>query len=188
MVVLFPSCRKGEVVHSMAEGKTDWYETEEELREAASLIVKVKKTEKEKNVSEYLGVEDFYHGYTLSDVEIEVIEKNDTGKEISVGDSIRVLENQFSYKARSGNTVVCHVNQYTMMIPDKEYYLYLEFSETDQWYVPIAGFLGKVNVDEKEDLLFPASELSSTGTEYIEDEYIVATMRSIQQACLQRYE
>ena len=193
---LLLSCSKpeqivqNEYIHSIAEGKTDWYDSEKELYNAADVVVKVRKTEHENNVKKSLDESrGYYYGYTLSGVTVITVIKNETNLDIAHNDTLTVLENQFSYvDQNTGNLITYHINQYSMMEPENEYYLYLAYSISDKWFVPLCGFLGKVNVDPNEDLLFPTEDINGSGQEFAAEKSILDTMRIIQEECIKKYE
>lgn len=145
---------------TLAEAKSDFYGSVEELDADATAILHVEKTEKEDNIVKDMGAPDTWYGYTISTVQIKEVMKNSSGREMAVGDEIPVLENQFTYTDGEGTRVTCHVERYKMMEPGNEYFLYLYYSEHDQWFVILSGLLGKVPVSENEEVLFPASEIS----------------------------
>lgn len=123
--------------------------------------MRVRRTEKDENVLKYpfSELQDVCYGYTKSMVQVSEIMKNTSGQQIGLEDEIRILENQFTYI--DGDTeVTCHVDQYKMMEPGKEYILYLCYSEQDEWYYLLSGLQGKVPVSEEEEILFPASQIT----------------------------
>lgn len=148
-------------IDTMSNAKMPAFGSVDELEEAATLILRVEKTENEKNVALKLSGPDMYHGYTISQVKVKEIIKNTSGKEISLQDEIPVLENQFTYVDSQKRQVTCHMNRYKMMEYGNEYYLYMHYSEHDGWWVILSGLLGKVPVSLEEDILFPASKITT---------------------------
>lgn len=119
---------------------------------------------------------------------VEELMKNSSGREMAVGDEIPVLENQFTYTDGEGTRVTCHVERYKMMEPGNEYFLYLYYSEHDQWFVILSGLLGKVPVSENEEVLFPASEISLfSGQQAEEDSETKRVLEEIREESLAKY-
>lgn len=157
-------------IDTLAQTKSDLYESAAELESAATLVVRVERTETAENVIKSLGIPDAWYGYTLSMVKVNEIMKNTSGRDIAVGDEIRVLENQFTYEDDENTRVTCHIDQYKMMEPGNEYFLYLFYSEHDEWYVILSGLFGKVPVSETEDVLFPIDEITFFQKQAVEDD------------------
>ena len=114
------ACGEKEVakeIDTLADAKSDLYESAAELESAATLVVRAERTETAENVVKDLGVPNTQYGYTLSMVKVNEIMKNTSGRDMAVGDEIRVLENQFTYVDDENTKVTCHVNQYKMMEP-----------------------------------------------------------------------
>ena len=179
-----------EEIHALAEGKTDWYESEEDLFKAADVVIKALRTDREQETEEYFGDSvNYYYGYTISNVKILSIIKDNSGNGLKENDWIPVIENQFThYDNKIGKNVTYHLNQYNKMIEGNTYYLYMTYSENDQWYVPLTGLEGKINVDEDEDLLFPLSKMTGYGSDLEESEAVLSTMKQIREDCLKKYE
>lgn len=121
-------------------------------------------------------------------VEVKEIRKNISEQSVEVGDKIPVYENQFSYLDKEGTKVTCHVNQYKMMEPGKEYILYLNYSEHDEWFYILSGLFGKVPVSEEEELLFPSSKatfLQGQPNEEEDDSYEEDILRNIRKESLE---
>lgn len=176
-------------IDTLADAKSDLYESAEELESAATLVVRAERTETAENVVKDLGMPDTQYGYTLSMVTVNEIMKNTSGHDIAIGDEICVLENQFTYVDDENTRVTCHVNQYKMMEPGNEYFLYLYYSENDEWYVTLSGLLGKVPVSETEDLLFPAEKITFFQNQAAEkdDSYTQELLESIRKESLEKY-
>jgi len=152
-LLMLCTCGKGAVteVHLNAEAAADTYTAEDDLYEAARMVILAEKEESEKNVVQEFG-NDAYHGYTLSKVTVKKILKNETGQDVAVKESLTIIENQFTYE--SGNEKqVYHVNYYNKMMPGKEYILYLDYSASDKWYFIVTGMQGKIPVADDEELL-----------------------------------
>lgn len=176
-------------IDTLADAKSDLYESAAELESAATLVVRAERTETAENVVKDLGMPNTQYGYTLSMVTVNEIMKNTSGHDIAVGDEIRVLENQFTYVDDENTRVTCHVNQYKMMEPGNEYFLYLYYSENDEWYVTLSGLLGKVPVSETEDLLFPTKEITFFQNQAAEtdDSYMQELLENIRKESLEKY-
>lgn len=186
------ACGEKEVakeIDTLADAKSDLYGSAAELESAATLVVRAERTETAENVVKDLGVPNTQYGYTLSMVKVNEIMKNTSGRDMAVGDEIRVLENQFTYVDDENTKVTCHVNQYKMMEPGNEYFLYLYYSENDEWYVTLSGLLGKVPVSETEDVLFPAEEITFFQNQAVEDDdsYTRELLEDIRRESLEKY-
>lgn len=176
-------------VDTLAEAKIDLYESAEELESAATVVLLAEKTEKEENVVKDMGVPDTWNGYTKSMVRVKEIMKNTSGREISIGEEIPVLENQFTYTDDENTKVTCHINQYKMMEPGNDYFLYLYYSENDGWYVILSGLFGKVPVSETEDVLFPTEEITFFQNQSAEESMDTQSiLEIIREESLSRYE
>jgi hypothetical protein len=176
-------------IDTLAQAKSDLYESAAELESAATLVVRVERTETAENVIKSLGIPDAWYGYTLSMVKVNEIMKNTSGRDIAIGDEIRVLENQFTYVDDENTRVTCHVDQYKMMEPGNEYFLYSYYSENDEWYVILSGLLGKVPVLETEDVLFPIDKITFFQNQAVEDDdsYTRELLEDIRRECLEKY-
>lgn len=175
-------------IDTLADAKIDSYESAEELESAATVVVRVEKTEKEENVVKDMGVPNMWYGYTKSLVKVTEIMKNTSGRDIEIGDELLILENQFTYTDEENTNVTCHVNQYKMMEPGKEYFLYLRYSEHDSWYVILSSLFGKVPVSETEEVLFPANKVTTfTGQPIEEDSSTKQILEKIREESLDKY-
>ena len=85
--------------------------------------------------------------------------------------------------------MTCHVDQYKMMEPGNEYFLYLFYSEHDEWYVILSGLFGKVPVSETEDVLFPIDEITFFQKQAVEDDdsYTRELLEDIRRESLEMY-
>ena len=173
---------------SNSSAKSDLYESAEELEKAASVVVKVMRTDKSENIVKTLATgKGMPYGYTKSMVKVTEIMKNTSGQSIEIAEEIQILENQYTYM-EDGTKVTCHVNNYKMMEPGNEYILYLEYSESDEWFVILSGLLGKVPVSE-EEVLFPSSRITFYKNQPKEDDsYTRDIMEKIRKESLERYE
>lgn len=175
-------------IDTFADAKSDLYESAEELEKAASVVVKVMRTDKSENIVKTLATgKGMPYGYTKSMVKVTEIMKNTSGQSIEIAEEIQILENQYTYM-EDGTKVTCHVNNYKMMEPGNEYILYLEYSESDEWFVILSGLLGKVPVSE-EEVLFPSSRITFYKNQPKEDDsYTRDIMEKIRKESLERYE
>lgn len=147
-------------LHITADAKSDIYYSAKDMSSAAEVIVKVKKMDDMENILKGDMRGGVFYGYTLSDVQVERIYKNNSGMQILEGDTLQVFENQFSYEDENGTIVTCHVNNYNMMEVENEDILYMNYSESDGWYTIVTGLLGKINLDDGESNLFPAEKIT----------------------------
>ncbi len=151
------------------------------MEQAADLIVKVCRLDDTDDVTQSIEGTEHSFGYTLSQVRIESIYKDITIPGIAVGDTITVLENQFTHKeAGWENPITFHVNHYRMMEPDHEYYLYLEYSDLDEWYIPLGVTFGKINAADDEPALFVLEDEEDPEVEYLLDH-----MNKLRNECLE---
>ena len=105
-----------------------YYVSEEDMYQDAEYVILVVKTSAEENHFERAEPGDRYIGYTLSDVKIEKIIKNDPDKPIDIGENIMVFEYSFEY-TQDGEQKAGNVNYYSKMNPGNEYLLYLKYTE-----------------------------------------------------------
>lgn len=138
----------GEVV---IDAKVDGYDSLEEIEDKVSIIVKAKKVSENPSMIRKNGEENIRFTGTIGNVEILEIYKNTSGKDLKISDEIPILENEAYNKAKN---VVYHVAGYRKMEQDKEYMLFLDYSEDDGWYVPCSAIWGKYPLDANEMLLF----------------------------------
>lgn len=169
--------------HIRSSAKTDFYAAGEEIEARAEVIIKAKRTSKEENICQnpQSAQQDVPYGYTTSMVQVEEIKKNTSSQPIKAGDELRVLEHQFSYM--EGDTkVTCHLHQYKMMEPGREYILYLYYSQPDEWYVMPGAMQGKIPVSQDEDLLISASQFTGgkDSPPPKEDSQLYQAMKNIQ--------
>ncbi len=190
-VFFLVSCHKSNtqtIIHRNAEAKYDLYESAEALESSAELVVIGEKTANEENVAIKLDHGDACHGYTLSGVIVDRVIKNETESAVSPGDTITVLENQFSYTDKDANSLVYHINQYRLMEPGSKYYLFLGYSDYDKCYYVISGMFGKIPVSEDELMIYPSSEISYVeGQPKEDDSELLQIMEQLRTQCLERY-
>lgn len=193
MVTTLMSCGKkvtGKEIDTLAEAKTDLYESAAELEANAMVVVRVERTEEQENVIKDMGVPYTYYGYTKSMVEVKEIIKNLSEQSIEIGDNIQILENQFFYIDEEGTKVTCHVNHYKMMEPGNEYILYLKYSNSDEWFAILTGLFGKIPISEKEELVFPSSEVTFFNGQPHQDgddSYVKEIMEKLRKETMEQY-
>lgn len=111
-----------------------------------------------------------YYGYTLSDITVKDVIKNETPHELNPGDIITLLENQFRVENHSSNYTY-HVNYYYNTIPGNSYILYLGYSANDGLYYITTGFQGKIPVSDDESILYSPEEDEKVDSYYDTEEY-----------------
>lgn len=171
-IFVFSACGSASTtsVHSIASAKTDFYNTEAGLFGASTVVIIADKTEKEENVVKDMAGNGSYYGYTLSDISVKDVLKNETPHELKSGDVITLLENQFSVNVRGVNTVY-HTNYYYNTIPGNSYILYLGYSPNDGTYYVTTGFQGKIPLSDNESILYSPGSNEKTDAYYDTDEY-----------------
>ena len=126
----------------MIDAKVDGYDSLEEIEDKVSIIVKAKKVPENPSMIRKNSEENIRFTGTIGNVEILEIYKNTSGKNLKISDEIPILENEAYNKAEN---VVYHVAGYRKMEQDKEYMLFLEYSEDDSWYVPCSAIWGDIH-------------------------------------------
>ncbi len=175
-------------IDMLADAKSKFYGSYEDIEQDADILIRCVKTEKEENKVFYIDGTTAYHGFTISDVEIVDIMKNTSGQDLAIGEKIPILENQFTYFGKN-EKITYHINHYSMMIPQKEYFLFLKYSESDGWYYVMSGLMGKLPVDEKEDMVYPVSKITFAEAQPITEEptEIIEAMKKIREECISRH-
>lgn len=140
------------------DAKVDGYDSLEEIEEKVSIIVKAKKVSEDPSMIRKNTEGNIRFTGTIGNVEILEIYKDMSGKDLKVSDELPILENEAYNEAEN---VVYHVAGYRKMEQDKEYMLFLDYSEDDGWYVPCSAIWGKYPLDEKEALLFQETRQAS---------------------------
>lgn len=141
--------------HITVEAKVDEYQFLEEIEEKSDIIVKVEKKSEEPPMVERGNRGNVNFSGTIGNVEVKEIFKNESGRNIEIGSILPVFENE-AYDA-SGK-VTYHVANYKKMALGKEYMLFLYYSESDEWYVPLSAIWGKYPLDSSESVLFNDSK------------------------------
>ncbi len=144
-----------------------YYVSEEDMYQDAEYVILAVKTGAEENHFEHTEPGDRYIGYTLSDVKIEKIIKNDPDKPLNIGKHIMVFEYSFEY-TQDGEQKAENVNYYSKMNPGNEYLLYLKYTEgledfekIDVGYDIMGRGYGKVNISDEEDIIDSDDERAS---------------------------
>ena len=166
--VAFCLCSCTPSVPSANEDYKFYYISEEDMYRAAEYVILAVKTDVEENHFEHVvDPGDRYIGYTLSDVKIEKIIKNEPAKPVKAGEIIKVFEYSFQYtedsKQKTGN-----VNYYINMCPGNKYLLYLKYTEgledfetVDMGYDLMGRGYGKINISDEEDIIDSDDERAS---------------------------
>ena len=135
--------------HVIDHAKLFQYSSVDDVERASDLIVEVQKID-EKPITYNLG-EGHYDNLTLSKVKIEKVVKPFSEKKLSQGDTIWIVESQWSDEK---NRVVHHTENYLKMAVNKEYRLYLGYnSEVDNYY-PVGLLYGKIPMDTAENVFY----------------------------------
>ena len=130
--------------------KVDNYDNIEELKEDADIIITGTKINEEPSQVFYAENGCINLGYTLSDIRIDSINTTTPNSALSVGDTIKILENEFFDEKSNTNY---HIDGYCKMKNNESYMLFLRYSEDNAWYIPLGVVFGKVPIDENEDNL-----------------------------------
>lgn len=129
--------------HSIADAKTDSFDSLEELESAAELVVKAEKLPEEENVITR-SQDTVVSSYTFSKVKIKTIYKA-AGPDMKEGDILTILENQAKDEE---NNVIYHVAGYNMMVRGCDYLLFLKEASRDgkKYYVSLGVNYGTVSL------------------------------------------
>ena len=194
IVGLTTSCGQEKVesissIDIISDAKTDSYNSANQLTEASDLIVRVTKKD-DKNILTNSAIGQLVDGHTESTVIVEKIYKNTTDEKIRVNDEINVCEIQYTYKDDETNrNITCHVNGYQKMIKDDEYILYMNYSEGDKWFYPVAGVFGKMPLTKGENIIIDSNKiktLNGISSLSMNDE-ITTILQKIHEETLQLY-
>ena len=137
------------------EAKVDEYQSLEAIENNVEIIVKVEKTSEEEPIiwrNEHGSV---YFVGTIGNVKITEIYKNESDRQLETGDTIPVFENE-AYDSKEN--VTYHVADYKKMSEGKEYILFLNYSDGDQWYVLCSAVWGKYPLDNSEPILYKGDD------------------------------
>lgn len=149
--------KKGDIqTHAVTDvyvaAKTDMYDSVEDLEESSTVIVRGTKIyEGEPQIDRHKEDGGIVATYTLSDIEIKEIYKDDSGQNLKVSNQITIIENTAIDETEH---IRYHIAGYNMMELYKEYILFLKYSKEDQWFIPLGVTFGKFPLDEREELIY----------------------------------
>lgn len=146
-----------QAIDLVVDAKVDSYESLDEIENAVSVIAKVKKISEDQPMVRKNSQGEMLFTGTIGNVEVIEIYKDTSGKAIKVFDSLLILENETYSKTENINY---HIAGYKKMEENKEYMLFLNYSEDDGWYVPCSAIWGKYLLDLNEDILFQEENTS----------------------------
>lgn len=127
------------------------YEHLDSLNEAVDLIVLAKSTGDRENVVKGEGMS--IHGYTMTEIEVQEILKNDSNTPIKSGDRIKISEPYYIVeKGITPGKYKKTFNDYTEIQDDSWYILYLKWWEGSHSFAVHALSQGKYNVDGHDTL------------------------------------
>lgn len=147
------------------DAKVDAYDSLDEIENKVSVIVRAKKVSEEKPMIRKNSEGNIRFTGTIGNVEILKIYKDDSGKELHISEILPILENETYNKSENMNY---HIAGYLKMKKNKEYMLFLDYSEEDGWYVPCSAIWGKYPLDLNEKTLFKEEQ----SIDNIEDEVL----------------
>lgn len=140
------------------EAKVDEYYSLESIENSVEIIVKAEKVSEEEPVIWRDGQGNVYFVGMIGNVKISNIYKDESNQDIKIGSTIPIFENE-AYDAEKN--VIYHVADYKKMSIGKEYMLFLDYSEDDNWYVPCSAIWGKYPLDSTEAILYSSTERSA---------------------------
>ncbi|WP_179395956.1 hypothetical protein [Lacticaseibacillus absianus] len=123
------------------DAKTKGFDSAEALAQAAQSIVIATKTDQHQPTVSYDRDDLIEYAYTRSDF---VVDRVIRSSQLHAGETFAVLENE-AYNARQ--KVTYHIAGYTLMDQGARYLLFLNYSDSDGWYIPLGTNTGKVNLD-----------------------------------------
>ncbi len=157
-----------------SQGKSEPFESFEDMERKSTLIVIGKKLDKEVPTFLEDGDGGILGGYTISDVEVKEVIKNTTGDEMGNKTVIKVLENAASGTISHGQKVTYSVNGYELMKESKHYILIMDESSSDEGvYIPMGAVIGKVPLDGKDGEL----EIDIEVSDEIQREWIAGAVK-----------
>ncbi|MBT2759285.1 hypothetical protein J7E71_25800 [Mesobacillus foraminis] len=115
-----------------SQGKSEPFESFEDMERKSTLIVIGKKLDKEVPTFLEDGDGGILGGSTISDVEVKQVIKNTTDNEMEKRTVIKVLENAASGAISHGQKVTYSVNGYKLMKESKHYILIMDESSNDE--------------------------------------------------------
>lgn len=134
-------------------GKYIGFDNLQEMEEKSDLIVLGKKTSTKENIVKLDNTNAYIDAYSLANIEIKKVIKNETGKLLYKSDNITVMEYAASDIDSLGKKRFFHLEDYTLMKDNKHYALFLRESKTDPNVYLIRGAVfGKVPLDTEENI------------------------------------
>lgn len=137
------------------EAKIDEYQSLESIENSVEIIVKAEKVSEEEPIIWRGSNDEPYFVGMIGNVKIINIYKDGSNQDITAGSIIPIFENE-AYDAEKN--VIYHVAGYKKMSIGKEYMLFLDYSESDNWYVPCSAIWGKYPLDSTEVILYNSNE------------------------------
>lgn len=135
----------------IVDAKVDAYDSLDEIENVVSIIAKVKKVSEDPPMIRKNSEGGMLFTGTIGNVEVIEIYKDTSGRALKIFDILPVLENETYSETENINY---HIAGYKKMEENKEYMLFLNYSEDDGWYVPCSAIWGKYPLDPNEDILF----------------------------------
>ena len=162
-VCIYPLTQKSKSTHFSkpstdisVEAKVDEYQSLEAIENTVAIIVKVEKISEEEPIIWKNDQGNVYFAGTIGNVKINEIYKNDSDRQLEIGRTIPIFENE-AYDPKENTTY--HVADYKKMSVGKEYMLFLNYSDSDRWYVPCSAIWGKYPLDSSEPILYNSTEV-----------------------------
>ena len=135
----------------IVDAKVDAYDSLDEIENVVSIIAKVKKVSEDPPMIRKNSEGGMLFTGTIGNVEVIEIYKDTSGRALKIFDILPVLENETYSETENINY---HIAGNKKMEENKEYMLFLNYSEDDGWYVPCSAIWGKYPLDPNEDILF----------------------------------
>lgn len=141
---------KGEsLTHVVDSGKIITYDNADQVIENSTLIVEVTKVSEEAySIPLENGRSD---NFTISLVKVNTLIKQDKDHNVQIGDTIKILESEWIDPI--AKNMVHHTEGYVKMKPNKGYFLYLGYNESDKTYYPLGLLYGKIPKDASEEMV-----------------------------------
>lgn len=156
------------------QGKSEPFESFEDMEEKSTLIVIGEKLNKEVPTLLEYGDGGILGGFTISDVEVKEVIKNKTGDKMGKKAVIKVLENAASGTIDHGQKATYSVNGYELMKESKHYILIMDESSSDEGvYIPMGAVIGKAPLDGKDGEL----EIDIKDSDEIQREWIASAVK-----------
>lgn len=133
-------------------------ETVDSLNALETMSVVIVKGQKENVIEQVEVVDPEYNEvideFTLSNIKILEVYKNDTKEALTVGNDIKVREN-----AWMDQNTIYQVAGYQMMENGEEYLLFLGEDEKNGYFYPRGVLFGKISLDETTSLIYEEDSL-----------------------------